>query len=87
MNINLPITGVREPPIPSSTTSTRFPVFGYCAIVIRDSTLRFRRHKFNPRIPSNVDLEIRMTMALSDDVCDLTMANQMIQTLSVENWQ
>jgi len=62
MNINLPITGSREPPIPSSTTGTRFPVFGYCAIVIRDSTLRFRRRKFNPRTPSNIDLEIRMTV-------------------------
>lgn len=59
LDINLPITGAREPPIPSSTTGTRFPVFGYCAIVIRDSTLRFRRFKFNPRI-SNADLEIRM---------------------------
>jgi len=35
MNINLPITGAREPPIPSSMTGTRFPVFGYCAIVVR----------------------------------------------------
>lgn len=41
MNINLPITGTREPPIPSSMTGTRFPVFGYCAIVVRDSTLPF----------------------------------------------
>lgn len=35
VNINLPITGIREPPIPSSTTHTRFPVSGYCAIVVR----------------------------------------------------
>lgn len=85
MNINLPITGTREPPIPSSTTGTRFPVFGYCAIVVRDSTLPFPpgltlRHRGSPL--SIADLEIRMTARLKrvmTDICGLSVAVRTIR--------
>lgn len=63
VNINLPITGIREPPIPSSTTGTRFPVFGYCAIVVENST---PRPGANPGLTllSITDLEIGTTAGL-----------------------